>query len=110
MYVTVATDDYVFANPGEFYVIIPGEEEVELLLAGMQGEYKVDWYDRSAGGMLQKGSKPFVLGGASAITERNWRRQGPSAVSLGEPPSGGSGQWAIMVTRSQDNDIRMTTN
>ncbi len=105
--VTVATDDYVFANPGEFYVIIPGAEDVQLRLAGMQGKYIVDWYDRDMGGELQKGSKPFVLGGASSITDRNRRRQGPSAVSLGNPPSGGSGQWAIMVTRSGENDIRV---
>ena len=105
--VTVATDDYVFANPGEFYIVIPGEEDVQLRLAGMQGKYIVDWYDRVLGGALQKGSKPFVLGGASSITDRNWRRQGPSAISLGEPPSGGSDQWAIMITRSPENDIRV---
>jgi len=105
--VTVANDDYVFANPGEFYIIIPGTEDVQLRLAGMQGKYVVDWYDRALGGPLQKGSKAYVLGGASSITDRNRKRQGPSAVALGDAPSGGSGQWAIMVTRSSDNDIRV---
>jgi len=105
--VTVANDDYVFARPQELYIIIPGEEDVQLRLAGMQGKFHVSWYDRALGGELQTGSKPFVLGGASSITDRNRRRQGPSAISLGEPPSGGSGDWAILVERSTENHIRV---
>ena len=104
---TVATDDYVFANPGEIYLIIPGEGEVELRLPGMQGRFDVHWYDRQEGGALQTGSKPFVLGGASSITKKNIRRQGPSSVGLGTPPETGSGQWAILVKRSASNDIRI---
>ena len=104
---TVGLDDYVFANPGEIYVIVPGEEEVQLRLPGMQGKFNVDWYDRIKGGALQKGSKPFVLGGASSITDKNRRRQGPSSVGLGNPPSGGSGQWAVLVERAAENDIRV---
>ncbi|WP_371397559.1 DUF5060 domain-containing protein [Fretibacter rubidus] len=104
---TVAHDDYVFANPGELYVIIPGAEEVQLRLPGMQGKFTVDWYDRSLGGALQTGSKPFVMGGASSITDKNRRRQGPSSVGLGRPPSSGSGQWAILVRRAESNDIRV---
>jgi len=104
---TVGRDDYVFANPGELYVIIPGSEDVQLRLPGMQGKFVVDWYDRIEGGALQKGSKHFVLGGASSITDKNRRRQGPSSVGLGTPPSGGSGQWAILVKRSESNDIRV---
>jgi len=76
-------------------------------LAGIQGKFLVSWYDRARGGERQTGSKPFVLGGASSITERNRRRQGPSAISLGEPPVGGSGDWVILVERSPDNDIRV---
>ncbi len=104
---TVGLDDYVFADPGEIYVIIPGDDEVQLRLPGMQGKFTVDWYDRIKGGKLQKGSKPFVLGGASSITDKNRRRQGPSSVGLGNPPAGGSGQWAILVKRSSSNDIRV---
>jgi len=52
--VTVATDDYVFANPGEFYVIIPGSEDVQLRLAGMQGKYIVDWYDHYGNALCGK--------------------------------------------------------
>ena len=104
---TVGLDDYVFANPGEIYVIIPGEDEVQLRLPGMQGKFTVHWYDRIEGGKLQKGTKPFVLGGASSITDKNRRRQGPSSVGLGNPPAGGSGQWAILIKRSESNDIRV---
>ncbi|NNC37590.1 MAG: DUF5060 domain-containing protein, partial [Hyphomonadaceae bacterium] len=105
--VTIASDDYVFANPGEFYVIVPGSDEVQLRLPGMQGKFTVDWYDRMLGGVLQKGSKPVVFGGASSITDKNRRRQGPSSVSLGDPPTGGSGHWAIIIEQSADNDIRV---
>lgn len=105
--VTVAGDDYVFANPGEIYVIVPGTEEVKIRLPGMQGEYTVGWYDRARGGSLQKGSKPVVLGGASSITKKNRRRQGPSFTLLGDPPVNGSGEWVILVQRSQKNDIRV---
>ena len=104
---TVGNDDYVFAIPGEFYVIIPGTEEVQLRLPGIQGKFTVDWFDRANGGQLQKGSKPFVLGGASSITKKNRRRQGPSFVTLGSPPVGGSGKWAIVVERASSNDIRI---
>jgi len=104
---TVGNDDYVFADPGEYYVIIPGQEEVQLRLPGVQGKFMVDWYDRAKGGPLQTGSKPFVLGGASSITKKNRRRQGPSSVELGTPPETGSGQWTILVRRAESNDIRV---
>jgi len=51
--------------------------------------------------------KPFVLGGASSITKKNRRRQGPSSVELGTPPETGSGQWTILVRRAESNDIRV---
>ena len=105
--VTVATDDYVFSKPGEFYIIVPGEDAVQLRLPGIQGKFSVDWYDRLNGGELQKGSRPFVLGGASSITDRNRRRQGPSFAELGTPPSEGSGDWVVLVERSSSNDIRV---
>jgi hypothetical protein len=104
---TVGNEDYVFADPGEFYVIIPREEEVQLRLPGVQGKFMVDWYDRANGGPLQKGSKAFVLGGASSITKKNRRRQGPSSVGLGSPPETGSDEWAILVRRAESNDIRV---
>ena len=104
---TIGNDDYVFADPGDFYVIIPGKDEVQLRLPGMQGKFTVDWYDRANGGALQKGSKPFVFGGASSITDKNRRRQGPSSVGLGNPPETGGDQWAILVRRAASNDIRV---
>jgi len=86
--------------------LLPSKREV-LRLPGIQGKFSVDWYDRLNGGELQKGSRPFVLGGASSITDRNRRRQGPSFAELGTPPSEGSGDWVVLVERSSSNDIRV---
>lgn len=91
---TVATDDYVLAEPGERYVVVPGAEPVELKLAGIAGRFSVRWFDRARGGDLQAGSLARVEGGEVR-------------VPVGEPPVGGSGKWVALVERLPDEAIRV---
>jgi hypothetical protein len=85
-YMTQASDDYVFAEPGEFYVIVPGKDQVELVTGGMPGRFSVRWFDRTLGGPLQVGSVAEVIS-----QERN--------TPIGTPPTGGSGKWVAVVSR-----------
>ncbi len=81
---TPQADDFVFAKPGETYVIVPGAGPVTLEMPGVQGEFAVRWYDRGEGGELQTGTVPVIKGGAVR-------------VALGSPPEGGSGKWVALV-------------
>lgn len=85
-HLTMARDDYVLAQPGEFYVIVPGEEEIVLATGGIEGEFSVRWFDRVQGGALQIGSFDKV---------KNHQRR----TEIGQPPSGGSGKWIAVVER-----------
>lgn len=85
-HLTRARDDYVFAEPGEFYVIVPGEDELVMETGGIEGDFSVRWFDRVNGGELQIGSVERVI---------NHRRR----TNMGEPPEGGSGKWVAVVER-----------
>lgn len=89
---TSQLDDYVFARPGEIYVIVPGAEPVTLQMLGMQGRFMVHWYDRANGGELQTGSVAEFAAG---------RR----SVAIGTPPEGGSGKWVALVRAKPDEGI-----
>lgn len=89
---TRRTDDYVFADIGEIYVIVPGAEPVTLQTLGAQGRFSVHWFDRALGGKLQSGSVTEV-----AFGERN--------LAIGEPPEGGSGKWVALVRAFPDEGI-----
>lgn len=107
---TFTPSDYVLAHLGQTYVIYTAEKGIVnpnggpaealedngprnrggreprlLQLYGYPGRYSVSWYDAQKGGALQKGSVTQVSGGANA--------------DLGDPPAGGSGEWAILVRR-----------
>jgi hypothetical protein len=100
---TFVRNDYVLAELGELYVIYtttsgvanpnggtapaPGGRLARYALQtwGYPGRYSVDWYDALKGGELKKGSTSEVQGGMNSF--------------LGEPPPGGSGEWAIVVRR-----------
>lgn len=85
-HLTSSRDDYVFAEPGEFYVIVPGKEETVLVTGGIEGRFSVRWFDRTFGGELQTGSVADI---------ENHRRNTP----IGSPPIGGSGKWVAVVSR-----------
>lgn len=100
---TFYRNDYVFAELGRLYVIYaatsgitnptggpppegnPRRPRFALQTFGYPGRYSVEWYDALNGGELRKGSVTEIEGGKYA--------------SLGEPPAGGSGEWAIVVRR-----------
>lgn len=86
--------DYVFAEPGERYVIVPGEGENKLHMAGLQGRFAVRWFDRLQGGDLQTGSVAMIEGGEAR-------------VDFGAPPAGGSGAWVALIEREQGAHIHV---
>nr|WP_298894727.1 DUF5060 domain-containing protein [uncultured Altererythrobacter sp.] len=85
-HLTRPRDDYVFAEPGEFLVIVPGDEDTVLVTGGIVGRFKIRWFDRVNGGALQVGSVSEV---------ENQERNTP----IGSPPEGGSGKWVAIVDR-----------
>ncbi|QDU93750.1 DUF5060 domain-containing protein [Lignipirellula cremea] len=78
---------YVFAKPGECYVVyLPRGGSCVLDLSSQKGPFTVAWYDPRHGGKLQQGSTPTISGGGK--------------TSLGAPPSDSRSDWVILV-RSQ---------
>lgn len=87
---TPQTGDFIFAKPGEVYVIYqPVGELASLDLTGIDGTFLVSWYDPTGTGGLIDGATASVEGG--------------SLVSLGQPPDT-EGDWAILV-RLTDADV-----
>jgi hypothetical protein len=81
---TLADGAYVLAKPGSVYAVyLPNGGAPQLKLDA--GQYTVRWYNPRAGGALQTGT-------AAAVS-------GPGAVSLGQPPSDPSADWAVLVKR-----------
>lgn len=81
---TSATNDYVFASPGEVYAVyLPTGGTTQLDLGSCTGTFSVRWYNPRTGGALQTGSTASITG--------------PGQVSLGQPPSEGSQDWAALV-------------
>lgn len=91
---TPAKDDRIFAEPGQMFVIMPGEKPVEFLLPEQAGRFSVRWFDMINGGDLQTGEKAEIaLGGGR--------------VAIGAPPVGGSGEWVALVRRMDGDIIRV---
>ncbi|GAA4005993.1 DUF5060 domain-containing protein [Sphingomonas humi] len=84
---TPATDDYVFALPGQTYAVYtPNGGSPELDLSAATGAFEVKWYNPRTGGALQNGPVRTVQGGASR--------------SLGSPPSELTDDWAVLVRKT----------
>ena len=82
-----AGEDFVFANPGEIYVIyLASGGGATLDLTGVSGNFAVDWYDPRTGGALQLGSVELVSGGGLA--------------DLGARPVNANEDWVILVRKS----------
>lgn len=116
---TRSEKDFVFARPGEVYVIyLPDGGASTLDLENHAGNFSVEWYNPREGGALQKGrvmevpqtysKKPSsVNSGVPAIKQpvvRNGRVSevsGPGRVSLGIPPNETDERedWVILVRK-----------
>ena len=78
---------YVFANPGEVYVVYTLDgNEVTLNLEGNTESFTVQWYNPREGGALQNGSVDQV--------------SSPGSVRLGSPPEPGNADWAIILKKA----------
>ncbi len=78
--------DYVFAKPGNSYVVyLKNGGESTLDLGESNNKYNVQWYDPRKGAELQKGKVKSV--------------QGPGKRSLGLPPKDNDKDWAVWVTK-----------
>ena len=77
---------YCFANPGNEYVVyLPDGGSVELDLGDNDINFNVEWFNPRTGGSLQTGNVKDV--------------SGPGKVSLGEPPSDKTEDWAILIKK-----------
>lgn len=95
-------NDFVFAQPGQTYVVVKGKEPIAIQLPGAETRFTVDWYDMIEGGALQKGSKKTVeiKSGFDADTVMP-----VPPFEIGNPPAGGSGEWVALVRRDGDEAI-----
>ncbi len=83
---TISPNDYVLADEGECYLVyIKQGGTAELDLRGVDGEFRVQWFNPRTGGPLQEGTVKKVRGGM--------------LQSLGEVDSDWNQDWAILVTR-----------
>ncbi|MEQ9221479.1 MAG: DUF5060 domain-containing protein [Cyclobacteriaceae bacterium] len=116
---TRSEKDFVFADPGEVYVIyLPNGGASTLDLQGNSGSYTVEWYNPRKGGALQQGRELIVpktysteprsvLSGMPNIKSPVVRRgkvvevNGPGRVSLGIPPIEAEERddWVILVRK-----------
>lgn len=77
---------YAFAKSGEVYLVyLPTGGKADLDLSGVNGQFRVNWFDPRNSGALQKGSVASVKGGG--------------AVSLGEPPSATTEDWLAIIRK-----------
>lgn len=88
-HVTVDDTSYVFAEPDQYYVIVPGRDDIRLTVGSIDGQFDVRWYDRARGGPLQTGSIARI-------------EIGPRHTPIGDPPASGSGRWVAVVSRASD--------
>jgi len=92
---TADNGDYVFAQPGNVYVIYrPSGGATTLNLSGVTGTYQVQWYNPRSGGALQNGTIATLAGGNST-------------ANIGNPPSQTTQDWVALITL--DASARHTT-
>ena len=116
---TRSEKDFVFAKPGEVYVIyLPDGGAATLNLQDFTGTFTVDWYNPREGGALQKGRVLEVPqtysrnpeSAVSAVPDINRPRvrrgrvieiEGPGLHSLGIPPDAPDERkdWVILVRK-----------
>jgi hypothetical protein len=82
---TGRSDDYVFAKPGERYVVYLPDGAPTSLAVPDAGPYRVAWYDPREGGDLQ---------GAKVLTAEE------GILMLGAAPSDRERDWVVLVERA----------
>lgn len=83
---TERKDDYVFAKPGNTYVIyLPKQNHTSINLIGHPGKYSVKWFDPKNGGDLINGKLEFV--------------DGDDIVSFGQAPSNNVKDWLVLLQK-----------
>jgi len=82
---TGRSDDYVFAKPGERYVVYLPDGAPANLAVPDAGPYRVAWYDPREGGDLQN---------AKVLTAEE------GALMLGAAPSARDRDWVVLVERA----------
>ncbi len=89
-YLTKNTNDYVFADNGNTYVVyLPQVAETKLNLYGFNSKFNVKWYNPRTGGNLLKGSVKTIKGGGM--------------VSIGLPPNKDK-DWVALITAAKKSD------
>ena len=109
--------DFVFADPGEVYVIyLPHGGAATLNLQGHGGTYTVEWYNPRTGGDFQRGrvlaveetysrEPATVLSAVPTIKQPRVQGgrvvdvTGPGMVSLGMPPEDEREDWVVLVRK-----------
>ena len=112
---TRSEKDFVYADPGEIYVIyLPDGGAATLDLQNHDGTFTVEWYNPRTGGDLQRGQvleieqtysrePATVLSAVPAIKPPRLQDgqvievTGPGRVSLGYPPDDIREDWVILV-------------
>ncbi|MEM6883793.1 MAG: DUF5060 domain-containing protein [Verrucomicrobiota bacterium] len=80
-------NSWCLAESGKCYLIyLKNGGEVTLDLSGVEGDFKVQWYNPRTGGELQSGSAATITGG--------------EVVSVGTAPAEADQDWLLWVTRS----------
>ena len=87
---------YCFADPGNVYAIYraAGQADAALTLdlSNQTGEYRVDWFDPRAGGVLQPGSVELLTGGKK--------------IAIGMPPRQADTDWVALVGKQDVGGTR----
>lgn len=115
-HLTRSEKDFVFAKPGQVYVIYsPDGGACTLNLEGYTRTFSVEWYNPRTGGSLQRGrplevgeptysrEPPSVLSGVPEIGQPVVQDggvvevRGPGRVSLGIPPEDVGEDWVVLV-------------
>jgi hypothetical protein len=78
-------DDYVFAKPGDIYVVYLKNGGMTTIDLPADDTYTVHWYDPRNGGPLQTGTKIQIQGG--------------SAASIGSPPNPSNQDWVAIISK-----------
>lgn len=77
-------DAYCLHDPGKLYLIYRKQaEQTELDLSGVEGAFKVLWFDPRQGGGLKPGTTPSVVGGGKVL--------------IGDPPSNPEQDWLAVL-------------
>ncbi len=94
---TPNSDEYCFANRGEYYVVyLPDGGSTTLNLSHTNNSFDIFWYDPRNGGNLKTGTKTLINGGAT----RN----------LGQAPSNTNSDWVVLLKNNGGGNSGSGTN